>query len=93
MIRSYRDSETQKISQGRVSRRFPVSIQKRARLCLERLDAAFHPGDLNAFPAMRLKRMPGSSKHLYSIRVNRQYRICFEWKDGCPENVELVDYH
>jgi proteic killer suppression protein len=93
MIKSYRNSETQKIFRGEYSRRFPISIQHRARLCLERLSAAIHPADLKAFPSMRLKRLSGSRQSLYSIRVNRQYRICFEWIEGYAENVELIDYH
>lgn len=73
--------------------RFPVAIQSRARICLERLDAAAHPLDLAAFPAMRLKRLKGNMRGKYSLRVNDQYRIVFDWKDGNAENVRLMDYH
>jgi toxin HigB-1 len=93
MIGSYRDRETRKIAQGQYSKRFPVEIQARARLCLERISAAAHPADLAAFPAMRLKKLAGTSSHVYSVRVNRQYRICFEWRDGQAVSAALTDYH
>lgn len=93
MIASFADSETRKISEGHYSRRFPPSIQARARLCLERIAAAKHPADLAVFPALRLKRLKGPQSHIFSIRVNRQYRICFEWLDGRAERVQLLDYH
>ena len=93
MIRSFRDSETQRIAHGEFSRRFPVSIQKRARLCIERIHSVHHPADLRAFPAMRFKKLSGARRDIYSVRVNDQYRICFGWIDGFALNVELVDYH
>ncbi len=93
MIRSYRDAETERIAGGVFSRRFPVAIQKRARLCLERIHSVHHPADLRFFPAMRLKKLKGAMRDVYSVRVNDKYRICFEWLDGFAVNVELVDYH
>ncbi len=93
MIRNFRDAETKRIARGDFSRRFPAAIQKRARLCLERIHSANHPVDLRSFPAMRLKKLSGALRDIYSVRVNDQYRVCFEWVDGFAVNVELVDYH
>jgi len=52
-----------------------------------------HPNDLAVFSAMRLKRLSGTKKHLYSVRVNDQYRVCFEWTEDNAANVEITDYH
>jgi proteic killer suppression protein len=93
VIESFADRETDRIFRGRFSKRFPVEIQARARMCLERLDAATHPADLAAFPSMRLKRLKGSLRGRYSLRVNDQYRIVFNWKNDSAENVRLMDYH
>jgi proteic killer suppression protein len=93
VIKSFADRETERIYRGAQSRRFPVAIQARARICLERLDAVTHPSDLAAFPAMRLKRLKGSMRGRYSLRVNDQYRIVFHWNDGNAGNVRLMDYH
>jgi len=62
-------------------------------MCIERINSAHHPADLRAFPAMRLKKLKGAMRHLYSVRVNEQYRVCFEWVDGGAIGVELTDYH
>jgi proteic killer suppression protein len=93
MIKSYRDAETERIARGGYSRRFPATIQKRARLCIERIHSARHPADLRFFPGMRLKKLKGELRDIYSVRVNDQYRVCFEWVSGSVVNVELVDYH
>ena len=60
-----------------------------------RLDAATSLKDLAALPGNRLERLKGDRQGQYSIRVNDQWRICFEWPDGSPGpvNVEIVDYH
>ena len=93
MIRSFRDRETERIARGEFSRRFPPAVQKRARLCLERIESVIHPMDLRAFPAVRIKRLKGKRKARYSVRVNDQYRICFAWTGRYAIDVELVDYH
>ena len=59
---------------------------------LDRLDAATSLEDL-AIPGHRLKRLAGDREGQYSIRINDQYRVCFEWKDGDATKVEVVDYH
>jgi len=62
---------------------------------LDRLEAALALGDLAALPGNRFEALKGDRKGQYSIRINDQQRICFEWPDGAPgpSNVEIVDYH
>jgi proteic killer suppression protein len=94
MIRSYRDQRTQQLADGeRVSQfdAFRRQAEKRLRI----LEAAITLQDLAQLPSNRLEALSGDRKGKYSIRINKQWRVCFEWpqgKDG-PENVEIVDYH
>jgi proteic killer suppression protein len=57
------------------------------------LDAAETLGDLAALPSNRLEALKADREGQYSIRINRQWRICFEWPVDGPENVEITDYH
>ena len=57
------------------------------------LDAADALGDLRVPPGNRLEKLRGDRSDTYSIRINRQWRICFQWTAAGPENVEIVDYH
>jgi len=91
MILSFRDKETEKIFNRIPSRTFRA-IQDRAEERLAQLDAATSLMDLS-FPSMRLEKLLGGRKGQYSIRVNDQYRICFEWRDVNAYRVEIVDYH
>ena len=93
MIRSFADRETRRIAQGEYSRRFPVQIQRRAKMCLDKLKAIESISELRAFHSLRLKKLRGDRKGQFSIRVNRKYRICFAWIDKYAVNVELTDYH
>jgi proteic killer suppression protein len=70
-------------------------VERAARLKLDRLEAAITLKDLAALPGNRFEALKGNRKGQYSIRVNDQWRICFEWPDGAPgpSNVEIVDYH
>ena len=90
MILSCRDKETEKILNRIPSRRFRA-IQDRAEERLAQLDAATSLKDLS-FPSMRLEKLFGDRKGHYSIRINDQYRICFEWRDANAYRVEIVDY-
>jgi len=92
MIKGFRCRETQKVFERRTSRRFG-SIQRVALRKLLMLDAAEALQDLRIPPANRLERLLGDRKGQYSIRVNDQWRICFRWKNGNAEDVEIVDYH
>jgi proteic killer suppression protein len=91
MILSCRDKETEKILNRIPSRRFRA-IQDRAEERLAQLDAATSLKDLS-FPSMRLEKLFGDRKGHCSIRINDQYRICFEWRDANAYRVEIVDYH
>jgi proteic killer suppression protein len=70
-------------------------IERAARLKLDRLEAATALKDLSALPGNRLEVLSGDRKGQHTIRVDDQWRICFEWPDGAlgPSNVEIVDYH
>jgi proteic killer suppression protein len=71
----------------------PHDIQRKARVKLEILDAAERLEDLRIPPSNRLEKLSGDRQGQYSIRINDQWRICFEWGDGDAYNVEVVDYH
>ena len=64
-----------------------------ARRKLRMLQDADRLEDLAAVPGNRLEALSGTRKGQYSIRINNQFRICFAWRDGAPESVEIVDYH
>lgn len=90
MIRTCRD-EVQRLLNRQFSRRFQA-VEKTARVRLALLDAATSLADLR-LPGLRLEGLKGDRKGQYSIRINDQYRICFEWRDGDAHQVEIVDYH
>lgn len=93
MIRSFRCKETEKVWQGQSSRKFPRDIQDRALRKLRQLDAAMTMGDLRNPPSNRLEALKGNRKGQWSIRVNDQWRLCFQWTEGEASEVEIVDYH
>ena len=93
MIKTFANKETEKLFQREVSRVFPPDIQRKARLKLEILDAVERLDDLKVPPGNRLEKLSGNREGQYSIRVNQQWRICFQWKDGDCYEVEIVDYH
>ena len=94
MIVGYRDKRTRDFADG-VRVRALEGIERSARLKLDRLDAATTLKDLAALPGNRFEALAGDRKGQYSIRINDQWRICFEWHDTeqGPSNVEIVDYH
>jgi proteic killer suppression protein len=94
MIVSYRDRKTQRFADGIHVKEFS-SFARQAESRLERLDAATSLKDLAALPGNRLEALKGNRQGQYSIRINDQWRICFEWPNGAagPINVEIVDYH
>lgn len=93
MIGSFADEETQKIHGGVPSKKLPRDIQRVARRKLIYLDDAENLQDLLAPPGNRLEKLKGDRSGQYSIRINDQWRICFDWKDNRAENVEIADYH
>ena len=88
---SFADKETERFWLTGRSRRFQ-GVAKQAYRKLQMLHAAAKLDDLRIPPANRLEALSGNRKGQYSIRINRQWRICFNWQDGA-ENVEIVDYH
>ena len=92
MIRSFADTATQELFFTGSSRRFS-SIAKVARRKLQVLDNTRRLDDLREPGGNRLEALRGTRKGQYSIRINDQYRICFEWRNSEPYEVEVVDYH
>jgi proteic killer suppression protein len=94
MIASYRDKRTTDFAAGKRVKAFS-GIERPARLKLDRLEAATVLKDVAILPGNRFEALVGDRKGQYSIRVNDQWRICFQWPDGAigPSNVEIVDYH
>jgi toxin HigB-1 len=94
VIVSYRDKGTRDFASGKRVKAFS-RIERAARLKLDRLEAAVELGDLAALPGNRFEALKGDRKGQYSIRINDQWRFCFEWSGGTtgPSNVEIVDYH
>ncbi len=93
MLRSFRDKDTQAVFERRRSRRLDVVTQRAALRKLAILDAAETLGDLLIPPGNRLEKLTGDRAGQHSIRINRQWRICFYWTDAGPEDVEIVGYH
>ena len=95
MIISFRCKATEQIYKGEKSPDLPADIQKVALRKLQQLDIAQKLDDLRVPPGNRLEPLKGDRKGQYSIRINDQWRICFEWTKGAqgPMNVEIVDYH
>jgi toxin HigB-1 len=94
MIVGYRDKRARDFAAGKRVKAFS-GIARAGRLKLDRLEAATALTDLGALPGNRFEALAGDRKGQYSIRINDQWRICFEWPDGSPgpSNVEIVDYH
>jgi len=94
MIVSYRDKRTREFAAGKRVQTFS-GFERSAQLKLDRLEAATSMKDLAALPGNRFEALSGDRKGQYSIRINDQWRICFEWPAGSvgPVNVEIVDYH
>ena len=92
MIRSFRDAATARLFANQDVPRFRA-IERQARRKLLLLHAAGILGDLRSPPGNRLEALKGDRKGQHSIRVNDQWRICFVWRDGGAEDVEIVDYH
>lgn len=94
VILTYRDERTKDFASGKRVKAF-TGIERSARLKLDRLEAATSMLDLAALPGNRFEALKGKRKGQYSIRINDQWRVCFEWPDKSPgpTNVEIIDYH
>jgi toxin HigB-1 len=93
VIESFASDETKKIFLGKTSTKLPKDIQRTARRKLIYIDDAEDLQDLLAPPGNRLEKLKGNRAGQYSIRINDQWRICFEWVKNSAKNVEIVDYH
>lgn len=93
MIRSFADKETQKIFRRNRSAKLPRDIQRQAQRKIVMIDAAVRLDDLRIPPGNRLERLRGEREGQYSIRINDQWRICFQWEHGNAFEVEITDYH
>jgi proteic killer suppression protein len=93
MIKSFASKETEKLFNSQISRKLPQDIQQVARRKLAMLDAAETLQDLRVPPSNRLEKLSGDRRGQYSLRINDQWRICFQWEDGNAYRVEITDYH
>ena len=97
MIKSFADQATEDLFEGinsRGARRAcPRNLWRVAARKLDLLDSAEALDDLKSPPGNRLEALSADRRGQYSIRINQQYRICFEWTDSGPKDVEVVDYH
>ena len=97
MIVSFHDSGTEDVFNGRdtkqARRTCPPEILRVAVRKLEALDSAATLQDLKVPPGNELEKLSGDREGQYSIRINKQYRVCFSWTPQGPESVEITDYH
>jgi toxin HigB-1 len=93
VIRTFRDRDTQAVFQGEFVKRLDRRVQQRAREKLKYLDSAGDLRDLMVPPSNQLESLRGDRQGQYSIRINKQWRVCFKWKEGDAFDVEIVDYH
>ncbi len=93
MIRSFRCKETQKLFRRERPRKLPADLHRVALRKLVQVHAATSLEDLRVPPGNRLEALHRDRKGQHSIRINDQWRVCFVWKDGAAEDVEIVDYH
>jgi len=93
VLQSFRDKDTERVWRREVVRKLDQGTQRMALRKLLILDAADALGDLSIPPGNRLEKLRGDRADAYSIRINRQWRVCFRWTAAGPEDVEVVDYH
>ena len=93
MIVSFKDKRSRQFAEGKRVKAF-AGFERKAEMKLDQLDAAMSRLDLDV-PGNRLEALKGDRLGQYSIRINDQWRICFEWPKGAPGpgNVEIIDYH
>jgi len=93
MIRTFRDKETEQLFQRQSSRRFPANLHQAIWRKLAILNAAERLDDHRVPPGNRLEKLSGKRDGQHSVRVNDQWRVCFEWREGDAYEVEITDYH
>jgi toxin HigB-1 len=92
VIKSFRSKDTKALFEGKRVLRFQ-SCERAALRKLEMIEDATSLADLQAVPGNRLERLRGDRAGQHSIRINRQWRVCFLWAEGTANEVEIVDYH
>lgn len=93
MIKSFADRETEKLWNGRKSKAVPARLRERALAKLLGISIATNVRELEVPPGNRLEKLRGDRENQWSIRINRQYRVCFRFEGGDAYDVEVVDYH
>lgn len=93
MIKSFRNKDSESVWKEKFTKRFPKEIQRNALKRLLHLNSATSLHDLKIPLSNRLHALSGDRSGEHSISINDQWRICFRWKDGHAEDVEIVDYH
>ena len=93
MIRSFADPQTEKVWLGQRSRKLPPDIQQTARRKLRQLNRILNLYDLRIPGGNRFEQLKGSTPSRYSLRINDQWRITFDWSDGGADHVRIEDYH
>jgi proteic killer suppression protein len=93
MVRTFADSDTERIFRGLRPRKIPIQIRERASRKLILLNAVEALQELKVPPGNRLEKLKGDRSGQHSIRINDQWRICFIWREGNAYEVEITDYH
>ena len=93
MIRGFENKDTRSVFQGEFVKGLDGQIQQRAREKLKYVDSAADLRDLMIPPSNQLEALKGDREGQYSIRINKQWRVCFRWQDGDAFDVEIVAYH
>jgi len=93
VIRSFRDRDTERLFDREPVRKWGTDVQRVGLRKLRILDAATSLDDLRVPPGNRLEKLHGDRAGQWSVRVNDQWRLCFEWRGSDAYEVELVDYH
>lgn len=93
MIKSFKDRDAERLFHRKRVKRLGPDVQRLGLRKLRMLDAATTLEDLRIPPANRLEKLKGDRVGQHSIRINRQWRICFVWRSGDAYEVEIVDYH
>ena len=92
-IKSFKDKETAAAFSGLPVKSLPPNVRKRALAKLQQLDVALILDDLRVPPGNRLETLVGDRQGQYSIRVNKQWRLCFRWTQAGPEDVEISKHY
>jgi len=93
MIKTFADKEAEKIWNGFRSRKLPTEIQYIARRKLRMINNAQNMNDLRIPPSNHLEKLSGDLISFHSIRINKQWRIIFIWKDDNAYDLKIIDYH